>query len=175
MKKLILISLVVCGCTVIKDNKATNRVKNNPVLLEKVYEFALHQHPITPQQPIYIHGKDSVVYSHDTIPVDRVHDSIIKVACPLLDMDSLRKANVSIIREYHYITDTLIQKDTTCERKNTVLINTNNQLIGKNAQLNTDLDASKHKANVWMWIGIGLIILVLVLGFYLGRILIAIK
>lgn len=135
-----------------KDDKLQVEVIRNERVLPKVIDYWNFLHPIT-QKPIYIKGKDSVVYSTDSIYIDRVKDSLIKIECPYLNLDSLRKANTKIIREYHTSIDTIIQIDSMAQHK---LIVSNANLLymqGKYDERSVAYFAEKKKAsNRTIWI-----------------------
>ena len=72
-----------------KDNKLLAKAITNERVFPRVASAYNILHPIT-QKIVYLKGKDSVRV--DSIPYDRVRDSIIRIDCPTVNFDSLKKA-----------------------------------------------------------------------------------
>ena len=164
---LILVTVLFLGsCTVTRDRNAVTRVNSKPPLSEQAYNYYLTLHPIVQPRPVIIKGKDTTIYSTDTLIIDRVKDSLIKVACPLLNLDSLRKANTIVKYVDHYRVDTLPVIDTACAREYNKSKYDNGVLTGENKQL-TIQKAQSDKTSIirlyWI-IGLGVFI---VLGLFL--------
>ncbi|MEO9145075.1 MAG: hypothetical protein ABI237_05910 [Ginsengibacter sp.] len=141
------------------DDKLFAKAISNERVQDRVGNYWNAIHPIT-QKPTLIPGKDSVIYIHDSISVDKTHDSLIHVACPFLNLDSLRKANTKIIKEFHIQIDTLKVPDTSCSRSlNSVQINLSNTQ-GKNEVLTDQLNQAKKSGNKWMWLFIAACIVI---------------
>lgn len=152
------------SCTVTRDRNAFTRVINNNDLLQKSYDYYNSLHPVVEPKPVIIKGKDTTIYSTDTLIIDRVKDSLIKIACPQLNLDSLRKANTIVKYVDHYRVDTLPVLDTTCQRKYNLSQYNVGVLSGKNEELNTQLLIANKKSQnkLWWLIGAGVIILGLI-------------
>lgn len=144
-----------------QDNKLYKEVISNDRVLPKAANVYNMLHPIT-QKIIYIKGEDSIRV--DSIPYDVVRDSLIKVECPTINFDSLKKAWTKVI--YHYSVDTVITPDTTCQHEMIALKIENVDLRVSNAskdgqilQQDKQIKATNKKSNIWMWLFIGMAIL----------------
>ena len=102
----ITILATLASCRGTRDSKALGRVLANANLREQVYQVQSGLHPIAPQQPIYIKGKDTTI--RDTTIVQSPYpvyiDSTVK--CPPSKVITITK----------YSVDTLKVKDTSLLR-----------------------------------------------------------
>lgn len=106
------------------------------------------KHPIA-QKITYIKGKDSLRI--DSIPYDVFRDSIIKVECPSVNFDSLKRAWTKVI--YHNSVDTIVYPDTTCWRKVDIIQSQYNVLQGKYVQQTVQaasLSKTQKKTSLWL-------------------------
>jgi hypothetical protein len=159
---LFIIAVCVSSCTAYKasrqqkkDDKLQVAILSNDRVLPKIIDYWNFAHPID-QKPIYIKGKDSVVYSTDSFYVDRVKDSLIKIECPYLNLDSLRKANVTYKIQLRYRIDSFIIPDTTCERRLTVVTNTNTYMKSQYDLRSVDYFAEKKRVSNRNYLVIGI-------------------
>lgn len=140
-------SLFLVGCSAArelkKDNNALLRVYGKPELLNKAYSLWLSNNPIVNIPPTIIHGKDSVVYIKDTVIVDHVRDSLIQIACPTLNLDSLKKALTKTNTVIHYLHDTIPVIDTSCVRLYNIKVAENSYLTGQSNVKDKQLDDNK--------------------------------
>lgn len=143
-----------------KDNKLFASAISNKVVSNQLdYYFSL-QHPIG--EPVLIPGKDSIIYT--PVYIDHVKDSLIKVACPFINLDSLRKANQ--VNIYHVRVDTLKIPDTTSIRQLQTLQKNNANLQGKFDQQTIQVSDAKKDFSKWkLWSIISGIFLLAVIGF----------
>lgn len=143
-----------------KDNKLFAAAISNKVVSDQLdYYFSL-QHPIG--EPVLIRGKDSIIYT--PVIVDRVHDSLIKVACPSIDLDSLRKANQSVVT--HVRVDTVPGSDTNSIRQLQILQLKYANLQGKYEQQTAQVSATKKDFSKWkLWSIVFGVFLIAVIGF----------
>lgn len=144
-----------------QDNKLYKEVISNDRVLPKAANVYNMLHPIT-QKIIYIKGKDSIRV--DSIPYDVIRDSLIKVECPTVNFDSLKKAWTKVI--YHNSTDTLIFPDTTCWRRAENISNQYLQLQGKYDQQTTQITSiskSQKKTSLWL-IGVSILSFIIIAG-----------
>ena len=148
-----------------KTDKANHKLyvsaTTNEVVAPMVASDYNLKHPID-QKPIYIKGKDSVRI--DSIPYDVVRDSLIKIECPTVNFDSLRKVWTKTI--YHNTVDTLQVLDTNCLRRLNLQLTNYSQLQGKNLQMvedNAQLNKSKGKVTLWL-VGVSIAFLLVLLA-----------
>lgn len=143
-----------------KDTKLFAAAISNRVVSDQLdYYFSL-QHPVG--KPILIQGKDSIVYT--PVYIDRVKDSLIKIACPLIDLDSLRK--VSTVNIYHVRVDTFKIPDTTSIRQLQTIQLNNANLQGKYEQQNIQVSVIKKDFSKWkLWSIVSGFILLAGIGF----------
>ena len=161
------IAVCVSSCTAYKaarqekkDTKLFAAAISNKIVSDQLDNYYSLQHPIG--KPVLIPGKDSIIYT--PVYIDRVKDSLIKVACPSIDLDSLRKANQSIV--LHIRVDTLQIADTTSIRQLQVLQKNNAQLQGKYEQQTTQVSATKKDFSKWkLWSIVFGVFLIAVIGF----------
>lgn len=113
----IVVALFLTGCSTSreakKDAQALVRIALSQKLSNEAHKIWLANNPTPYKPPVIIKGKDSIVYIYDTVFANPVGDSLIKIACPTLNMDSLRKALTRTNIEKHYIHDTLREIDST--------------------------------------------------------------
>jgi uncharacterized protein YceK len=143
------VASLLVGCSaakeIRKDNQALTRVYGKPDLLNKAHALWLANNPIVNTPPTIIHGKDSIVYINDTVIVDHVRDSLIKIACPTLNLDSLKKALTKTNTVIHYKTDTLNIIDTSCARLYNQKVAENNYLTGQSNVKDRQLTDNKDE------------------------------
>jgi hypothetical protein len=164
----ILIAGQIAGCSAYKaarqtkkDDKLYKNATTNPRVAPRVaYDYNM-LHPID-QKTILIKGKDSIVI--DSIPYDRVRDSIIFSECPTLNLDSLKRALTRTITKIR--TDTLLIPDTsTLRRLGSVQANYTN-LQGKYEQQTAQVSETKKDLSKWkLWSIVSGAFLLLVIGF----------
>lgn len=154
----LIVTVLFLGCTVTRDRNAVTRVNSKPTLSEQAYNYYIATHPIVEPKPVIIKGKDTTIYSTDTLIIDRVKDSLIKIACPSLNLDSLRKANTIVKYIDHYRVDTLPVLDTSCARKYNKSQYDNGVLTGEKTQLTAQVKQADKKAQIRLYwiIGLGL-------------------
>jgi hypothetical protein len=160
----IYIAVCVCSCNTAyktarqekKDNKLFAAVISNKIVSDQLDNYFSLQHPIG--KPVLIQGKDSIIYT--PVYIDRVKDSLIKVACPEIDLDSLRKAGT--VNIYHVRIDTFKIPDTTSIRQLQLIQKSNANLQGKYEQQNIQLIAEKKRSNKWLWFFIGACVFIVV-------------
>ena len=146
------------------DNKAISRaVIRKATVMKPIGDMYNALNPVEAKE-VYVKGKETIVI--DSIPYDRVHDSLIEAKCPTLNLDSLKKALTKTV--YKTSVDTSKRVDTTCERK---YISVNNELIqskiesakkdGQILELTNQLLKETKSSHKWMWIFIaaGVVIL----------------
>lgn len=129
-----------------KDNKIFAAAISNPRVSQNLDAYYNLRHPM--QKPILVKGKDSII--EVPVIVDRVHDSLIKIACPSLNLDSLKKAvaTTKIILRI----DTLKLPDSSCERRAQITQNSFVTLQGKYDQQNIQLTQEKKSVNKLLWL-----------------------
>lgn len=161
MKQIIFLILIlfVSGCTVTKDNKAVSRVIASPVLTKRVVQYDAGGHPYVPPSVVYVKGKDSII--EVPVPVDVVRDSLIKVACPTLNLDSLKKALTRTITKERV--DTFFKADP----KLSELFNQQqynlSMIQGQYSQLQKQTDSYKKESQHRLWYIIGISILAFII------------
>lgn len=161
------IAVCVCSCTAYKaarqekkDNKLFAAVISNKIVSGQLDNYFSFQHPIG--KPVLIQGKDSIIYT--PVYIDRVKDSLIKVACPEIDLDSLRK--VSTVNIYHVRIDTLKIPDTASIRQLQLVQKNNANLQGKYEQQTAQVSATKKDFSKWkLWSIVSGFFLLAVIGF----------
>lgn len=129
-----------------KNSKLFAAAISNKIVSDQLdYYFSL-QHPIG--KPTLIPGKDSIIYT--PVYVDRVKDSLIKIACPSINLDSLREAGKTNV--YHFIVDTLKIPDTNSIRQLQIVQINSANLHGKYDQQTAQIYATKKDFSKWkLW------------------------
>jgi hypothetical protein len=167
LKLLLYIAVCVSSCTAYKaarqekkNSKLFAAAITNKVVSDQLdYYFSL-QHPIG--KPVLIPGKDSIIYT--PVYIDRVKDSLIKVACPELNLDSLRKANQSVVT--HVRVDTFPGTDTNSIRQLQVLQIKYANIQGKYDQQTAQVSTTKKDFSKWkLWSIVSGFFLLAVVGF----------
>ena len=130
-----------------KDDKIYKNAVTNERVFPRVGEKWNLENPIT-QKTIYIQGKDSII--EVPVIVDVVRDSIIKVECPTLNLDSLRRTLIRTVT--HIRIDTFIQPDSNCIPKLHDAQLRNSNLQGKYDQQATQLIQEQKKSSKWLWL-----------------------
>lgn len=156
---LLMTSLLLFGCKAIKeakDNKAVGRVLSSSSLTDRVYKVAIGLHPIPPQIPIYIKGKDTTIRDTTIVynPYPVYVDSVIK--CP---------PSKTITITTHSV-DTVKTKDTSLLRLYDQSVMSNNFKDGQIIELrnqNTQLEKQSNKKTWWI-VGIGVGALLIITG-----------
>src|SRR5690348_2783761 len=137
-----------------KNSKLFAAAISNKVVSDQLDYYYSLQHPIG--KPVLIQGKDSIVYT--PVYIDRVKDSLIKVACPSIDLDSLRKASQSTVIRVRV--DTLFTPDTSSVFQLQILKANNASIQGKFDQQKEQSAIVKKDFSKWKFWSI-------VLGFFL--------
>lgn len=146
----ILATLTSCRGT--RDSKALGRVLANANLREQVYQIQSGLHPIAPQIPIYIKGKDTTIM--DT--------TIVESPYPVYIDSTVRCPPSKIITITKYSVDTLKVKDTSLLRLFYNAVQSSNfkdgQIVEKDKIINEkDKEIAEYKRdkNKWKWITFG--------------------
>lgn len=148
----ILATLTSCRGT--RDSKALGRVLANANLREQVYQIQSGLHPIAPQQPIYIKGKDTTI--RDT--------TIVQSPYPVY-IDSTKECPPSkIITVTKYSVDTLIMKDTSLLRLFDNAVQSSNFKDGQLFEKDKVIVEYRKDRNKWKWITFGSWALVLLVA-----------
>lgn len=140
-----------------RDDKIYKRAVTNERVFPRIGEKWNLENPIT-QKEIYIKGKDSII--EVPVIVDVVRDSIIKVECPTLNLDSLKRALTHVVIKLRI--DTLIVADTTCERRLNSVLTNYSKLQGKSEQQaiqQKDTEKKKQKNFWWAMAGWGVFVI----------------
>jgi hypothetical protein len=167
LKLLAVIAVCVSSCTAYKaarqekkNSKLFAAAISNKIVSDQLDYYYSLQHPIG--KPVLIPGKDSIIYT--PVYIDRVKDSLIKISCPEIDLDSLRKAGT--VNIYHVRIDTLKIPDTTSIRQLQLIQKNNANLQGKYEQQTTQVSATKKDFSKWkLWSIISGFFLLAVIGF----------
>ena len=160
----ILLTVLLFGCVATKDRKAVGRVLAKPALREQVYEVALGLHPVNTIQ-IVTPGKDSIVYKHDTLKI--VKDSLIRIACPGINIDSLKNVLTDTVIEIHYQLPTVLTvQDTNVVRRLDLMTEKFNNLSGASVQKDLQITTLKKDLGKWrLWSIVAGFFLLAVIGF----------
>lgn len=142
-----------------KDDKAISyAIIHKQSVMKPVADIWNSLNPIE-QKVVYVKGRDSVRV--DSIPYDRVRDSIISKECPSVNFDSLRKTWTKVI--YHNSVDTISIPNTNSIRTIYSLQYDISNMQGRLDQQKLELQSSKSKnGKLVLWI-IGLSISLLVI------------
>lgn len=132
-----------------KDDKIYKNAVTNERVFPRVGEKWNLENPIT-QKTIYIQGKDSII--EVPVIVDVVRDSIIKVECPTLNLDSLKRSLTHVVIKLRI--DTLIVADTTCERRLNSVLTNYSKLQGKSEQQTIQQKDTEKKKQKNFWLAI---------------------
>jgi hypothetical protein len=144
MKKLILISLILCGCTVTKDRNAVARVTYNPTLFNQVgrqWQLANPCSIDTVRQ--FINGKEVVRY--DTLfNIDTAFNPVTQIKTVYETVTKLVNKTDTLVT---YITD---------QRAVNLVKDDLNKATGQISQLQTDLKASQTGSTKKTWWIVGI-------------------
>ena len=166
---LIAFALFISGC--VTPKKALKKVTDSYELSRAAYDDYVHKNPIVPMPPIFIKGKDSIVYVKDTTPYDPKWDDRVKKECPTLNIDSLKLAYLRVITKVIYSVDTM--KLTDSESMVRVKFLNEQTLLQTEHIIQLDKQVAEQKHNLFvrlMWI-IGIALVAGIAGFFLLKII----
>jgi hypothetical protein len=144
-----------------QDHKLYKEVISNDRVLPKAANVWNMLNPIG-QKIVYIKGKETTII--DSIPYDVIRDSLIRIECPSVNFDSLKKVWTKII--YQLRTDTLTYPDTTCWRRVDIIQSQYNTLQGRYSQQTeqvASLSKSQKKTSLWL-IGVSILAGIIIAG-----------
>jgi hypothetical protein len=167
LKLLAVIAVCVSSCTAYKaarqekkNSKLFAAAISNKIVSDQLDYYYSLQHPMG--KPVLIQGKDSIIYT--PVYIDRVKDSLIKIDCPSIDLDSLRKASQSTVIRVRV--DTLFTPDTSSVFQLQILKANNASLQGKFDQQKEQSAVVKKDFSKWkLWSIVSGFFLLAVIGF----------